>query len=111
MFTNRQAPPKKIEVLFLDSRSSPEAFRSCQLLYIPASLGLRGVDYLDYVHGYPVLTVSDMDAFLERGGMISLFQEANKIRFSIDQERARQVGISFRSQLLKMASRIVEDRQ
>lgn len=107
--SSKQTSPKRIEVVPLSADASPEILRSCQLLYIPAANHNLVTGYLQQVAGYPVLTISDTDIFLDQGGMITLFRQRNNIRFSINRKKATAAGISFSSQMLKMATHIVEN--
>lgn len=51
----------------------------------------------------PVLTIGDVEGFVEAGGMINLITVDNKVRFTINQEAARRSGLSISSHLLKLA--------
>ena len=56
-----------------------------------------------------VLTVSDMDEFAERGGMIAFTVDDQKVRFNINVDAVERAGLKMGSQLLKLA-RIVGDK-
>src|SRR5712692_247216 len=56
-----------------------------------------------------VLTVSDMEQFAERGGMIAFTVEDQKVRFNVNVEAVDRAGLKMGSQLLKLA-RIVGDK-
>ncbi|WDT81882.1 MAG: YfiR family protein [Candidatus Manganitrophus sp.] len=56
----------------------------------------------------PVLTVSDSDQFAERGGMVELEMEQNRVRFAINVAAVERAGLKPSSQLLKLA-RIVPE--
>ena len=56
-----------------------------------------------------VLTVSDMEEFAERGGMIAFKMEDQKVRFNVNVDAAERAGLKVGSQLLKLA-RIVGDK-
>lgn len=73
---------------------------SCDALYIEASM----------VAGYtppvekPVLTISDAADFTARGGMIALFTENHRLRFTINVQSAHTAGLRISSDLLKLAA-------
>ena len=50
-----------------------------------------------------VLTVSDMERFTERGGMIALRLVGQKVRFDINMDAAERAGLKLSSQLLRLA--------
>jgi hypothetical protein len=56
-----------------------------------------------------VLTVSDMEEFAERGGMVAFTVEEQKVRFNVNVEAVERAGLKMGSQLLKLA-RIVGDK-
>lgn len=53
--------------------------------------------------GLSVLMVTEMDDSDESPAIINLIKKENKLRFSIDEKKASEVGIKFRSQLLRLA--------
>ena len=56
-----------------------------------------------------VLTVSDMEEFAERVGMVAFTVEGQKVRFNINVEAVERAGLKMGSQLLKLA-KIVGDK-
>lgn len=57
----------------------------------------------------PILTVGDMDAFAERGGMVSFVLERRHVRFDVNHERVQRAGLQMSSQVLKLARRLTSD--
>ena len=55
----------------------------------------------------PVLTIADMDGFIEQGGMINLTLIDNQVRWEINQQVAQRSGIRLSSQLLRNATRVI----
>lgn len=51
----------------------------------------------------PVLTIGEMPAFTELGGMINFFKIGNKIRFEVNPDAVRASGLKISSRLLKLA--------
>jgi hypothetical protein len=79
----------------------------CAILYIGKSEKPRISKILDQVQNTSVLTVSDMQGFLEKGGIVNFFNEGNKIRFGINQKQAEKSGIKISSKLLNVASQVI----
>ena len=50
-----------------------------------------------------VLTVSEIDGFAQQGGIINFISERNKVRFEINPDAARRLGLNISSELLKLA--------
>jgi len=83
--------------------ADPEAARGCHLLFVGRNEEGRLEAILAALRGAPVLVISDMERFAERGGMIELLTVGQKIRFVIDAAAARAAGLTLSSQLLELA--------
>ena len=77
--------------------------KGCQVVFISKSEKARFSQILARLEGKSVLTVSEVEGFAERGGIISFFLEKNRVRFEINAEAARQGGLKIDSQLLSLA--------
>ena len=55
-----------------------------------------------------VLTVSDIDRFARRGGVIGLVLEGDRIRFEVNLKAAERAQLRLSSDLLKLASIVRE---
>ena len=85
-----------------------EDVRKCHLLFICRSEAERLKEILDLVRGYSVLTVADMPDFIEPyEGMINFIMEDKKVRFEINLAAAQQANLKIRSQLLRLAKRVI----
>jgi hypothetical protein len=56
-----------------------------------------------------VLTVGDMDDFVEFGGVINLTKSADKIRFQINLAAAKKAQLKLDLKLLKLASSVTKN--
>jgi hypothetical protein len=75
----------------------------CDILFIGSAAEGRLDNLLAATKGKPVLTVSDIPGFLDRGGMIQFLTVGNRVRFSVDLRPVARSGISLSSELLKVA--------
>jgi hypothetical protein len=82
---------------------SAEAANNCQIVFIALSEEARLAKDLDVLGKKPVLTVSGIPMFLERGGMIQFLLENNRVRFAVNLPAAQQAGLVLSSELLKVA--------
>lgn len=89
---------------------SADDLRECQVVFIHDSYVSAIKPVLQELAGAPVLTISDAPDFLEEGGMIAFLYRRNRIRFMIHKQRANLVGLRFRAQMLKMATKVVEGK-
>lgn len=76
---------------------------ACDLLYLDANAGARDPDRLAALEARSVLTVSDAEDFLERGGILQLVVRDRRVRIRIQLDRARRAHLQFRAQLLTLA--------
>lgn len=76
--------------------------RGCHLAFIARSETKRLTTILEMTDGAPLLTVSDIDEFVRRGGTIGLFLDRNRVRFEIGLRDARRRNLKLSSQLLTL---------
>ncbi|PID78948.1 hypothetical protein CSB20_12555 [bacterium DOLZORAL124_64_63] len=79
----------------------------CDLVFINQETTRPLADILADIAQKPVLTISEMENFCTRGGIIQIVPRRGKMRFFINRRAAGEAGLVLSSQLLKMA-RIVE---
>lgn len=86
--------------------STAAAARSCAIVYISGSESARVEVLLHELNDAPVLTVSDMPRFMDRGGMIEFENADNHVRFSVALDAVTHAKISLSSELLKVALQV-----
>ncbi len=86
-----------------------EAIKKCDVVFISAS----EEDYLDTLLrpllNEPVLTLADSPGFLERGGIVNFVTVERKVKFDINMAGARRARLTLRSQLLRLARRVIDE--
>jgi hypothetical protein len=80
-----------------------ESVVNSQALFISASEESHLQSILRLLDGQPVLTVSEIENFAQRGGTIQLKKESNKIVFEINIDATKRAGLAMNAQLLKLA--------
>ncbi len=85
----------------------PAEVSGCQVLFIAQSEGSHLSSYFLEASRSSSVTISDVEQFVDSGGIIGFTEEDNKIRFEINQETARKRGIKISSHLLGLARRVV----
>ena len=83
--------------------TSVTAADACQILFVGQSEEPRLAKDLAAVQGKPVLTVSNLPEFLDRGGMILFLVQNNRVRFAVNLPPAQQAGLQLSSEFLKVA--------
>jgi hypothetical protein len=84
--------------------------KSCHILFISSSERKRLPEVLRTVRGMSILTVSELDRFLQAGGMIQFIMEGKKVRFEINDEAARKAELRISSKLLSVARRTAPEK-
>jgi len=88
-----------------------EDIKKCHLLYICRSEQAVLKEIIDLVKDRNILTVASMDKFLESNGMINFVLDEDKVRFEINLTAAKQAKLQIRSQLLRLAKRVIGEEQ
>jgi hypothetical protein len=96
---------KKIKgrTLAVKQVESAKDLEQCQIVFICSSEKSRLSEILGQLKDARILTVSEIDGFAERGGIINFISERNKVRFEINTDAAKRTGLTISSELLKLA--------
>ncbi len=86
---------------------SPD-LRTCHILFISSSEKKNLARILAHLKGSGVLTVGEMDRFVQSGGAVNFLLEDNKVRFEINVDAAARLKIS--SKLLALARTVIDNR-
>jgi hypothetical protein len=84
-----------------------ENLRGVHILFISASEKKRLPQILASLQGVSVLTVADLDGFLDEGGMIQFLSENDRVRFAINVNAAGRAKVKISSKLLSLARAVV----
>ena len=79
----------------------------CNLLFISDSKKISLQDAFAESRNESILTISEIEGFCTKGGIIQMVPRRGKMRFFINRQAADDAGLTLSSQLLKMA-KIVE---
>ncbi len=80
-----------------------DQIRTCHIVYFGDSTKKDIQDILNKFSDKPCLTVSDIEDFALKGGMIGFVRRGNNIRFEINLAAARQGTLTVSSRLLNLA--------
>jgi hypothetical protein len=83
-----------------------ENFEDCHILFFSKSEKGNLILLLSATKNYNILTVSDIEKFAEKRGMIGLVTGDNTISIEINLETVKHSNLKFSSQLLKIAKLI-----
>ena len=91
-------------------KSAVESLRQCHLIFICSSEKENLADIVNLVDKHGVLTVGETPNMIKSGGMINFVVEENKVRFEINLTAAKNNRIKIRSQLLRLAKKVIEEK-
>lgn len=87
------------------------SLRECHVLFIAAAEKGHLPDVLAALREARALTVGEGTDFLDKGGMIRLFLEQNRMRFDINLDAAEKSSLKISSKLLRLAQAVNPQRQ
>jgi hypothetical protein len=85
---------------------TPAEARAAHVLFIGESERRRLSQILPALNGANVLTVSDIDSFCDKGGIINFRLISEKVRFEVSPRTAEEQGLKISSRLLTVASKV-----
>ena len=94
-----------LEIKSFESSGDPS---SCHILFIGKTEKQHVQGILDLCSDKPVLTIGDSEDFTDKGGVILLYEERNKLRIEINTDAADRAELSISSRLLGLG-RLVRD--
>ena len=86
---------------------NPGDLGECQLLFIAGSEERNLQAILRNVGARPILTISDIDGFVEAGGMIGLLTLNDRIHFDVNLAACQRASLKPSSQMLKLARQVL----
>jgi len=90
--------------LVIERLRRSDSLDKCQLLFISDSEKNNLPEILKGVKKWPVLTVGDMQGFIQSGGIISFVSKGNQVSFEINLDAVERSKIKVSSQLLQVGS-------
>lgn len=96
---------KSIHVeVFNNGVLSEESLNSCHVAFISSSESHRLAAILDNLQRRPILSISEIQGFSSRGGMITLIKAGDHIQFEINPEAIQQAGLAMSSKIIELAT-------
>jgi hypothetical protein len=90
--------------IFIRQINSLSQIDGCRVLFVAASESDRSHQILRKVSGSPVLTIGEDAEFTRMGGIIRFYNEADHIRFEINQTAAVKSNLKLSAKLLEIAA-------
>ena len=107
MLANKAISGRKLEV---QRATSTEKLKNAHIIFISRSEEKRLEKNLEKLKKISVLTVSDIDHFSRRGGMIGFVLVSQSVRFEIDLAAAEEASLKVSGRLLSAATMVHPER-
>jgi hypothetical protein len=82
---------------------SPREIGGCHLLFVTGDETARMNEILAATAGKSIVTVGETESFVQRGGMIALAADRNRVRLLINPDALRAAKVDVSSKLLRVA--------
>ena len=103
---SRQAQGRNVRILYPATATES---RQCDVVFVSGSEQRRLNVTLRELADAPVLTVSDIEGFVEAGGAIGFVTEDDRVRFDINRDALDRDHLKLSAQLLKLARKLIGD--
>lgn len=84
--------------------SNVEEIAGCHILFIAEAEADRWVRLISRLRTRGILTVSDLDGFTGRNGMVEIFEKEGKVRFRCNLDAAEAGGLRISSKVLSLGA-------
>jgi hypothetical protein len=88
--------------------TSVQEVAHCSVLFVASSEESRLTLILAAAQRFNVLTVSDLSHFADRGGIVGLVMQGDRIRFRVNRRAAEDAQLVLSSELLKVAVEVID---
>ncbi|MDT8389395.1 MAG: YfiR family protein [Lentisphaeria bacterium] len=104
----RRIGSRSLVVRHFDTNADIAQLKRCQVLFLADAdeENLRRI--LQAVSSWPILTIGDCPGFVDRGGVIGFVTRERRVAFEINQSAMAKASLAVRSQLMRLAARIVD---
>lgn len=100
LLEGREAQGRTLHVKKLENNDD---LQGCHILFIGEGDKALRQQIIKSVASLPVLTISNSAGFIEQGGIIGLFVDAQLIRFSVNRNAAQYSGLRLSARMLQLA--------
>lgn len=104
----KAASTNKLSLSLVTENNWHDAASHCHILFISDSEEGKLPEILAALKGQPVLTVSDIDGFVDNGGMIGFVASDNKIKLEVNTKPVHAAGMRIDAQLLEIALKVID---
>lgn len=101
---SRMIANRKIKVHYVDTLAAADW---CHLVFVSSSEKNNLAEIQKSLADRAIILVSDIEGFVESGGLIEFVSKGEKLAFKINLSRAREQGLEIHSALLNLATEVI----
>ncbi len=105
LLKNQQSEKQNIVIKSINDKFN---ITECKILYIGISAEPKLSNIIKILQYHPVLTVSSIPDFINKGGMINFVVENNKVRFKINLNSTREADLKISAKLLEISLKVIK---
>ncbi|MBD3291183.1 DUF4154 domain-containing protein [candidate division KSB1 bacterium] len=104
LVSGKKLKGREVRILYFNKFQD---FKFCHILFISRSEKKRVKHIFKALKTNGILTISDIENFIEYGGTIGFIMKNKKIRFEINLASANNANLTISSKLLRLAERVI----
>jgi len=86
-----------------------DELKNCHMAFISRAEKSKLTEVISTVDSSPILTVSEVDGFLQMGGIVNFYLDGKKVRFELNPEAAQRQQLKISSELLALGKKVSLD--
>lgn len=90
-----------------EHKNLKKALTDCRILFIADSEESKWGEIIESAKGKAILTISNGEGFIERGGMIGFVIRDDKVRFEMNMQAMAASGMKVKADLLDIAVKVI----
>lgn len=103
LLEQREVQNHVLKIIALNEDINQIKAKTCHILFIAHSEKKRQIQWLSAVEQQPILTIADNLDLVKQGGMISLYLEAQRVQFVVNQSSTQNNGLKLSARMLQLA--------
>jgi len=101
IYKNRKIDGKRVKIVYI--KNIDELPKNSNILYISKEETLNLADIINSVKDKSILTISKIQGFAQKNGILQLYFVERKIKFKINLDSAKRANIQIKSNLLNIS--------
>ncbi len=110
LYSGKTIQNRPVEIKYFSSTDDFEVLKGSDILFITITNQKKVKEITDFAKANSILTVSDMEGFAERGGIIQIDFVMQKVKLKINNSASKNANIKISASLLNI-SEVIEEKK